>query len=50
MTLREQLDTCQFLLNRAQLAEDDDAIQRLSERRDTLVRQLASMGAHLRLV
>jgi hypothetical protein len=49
-TVRDQLDTCQFLLNRARLAEDDDAIRRLSERRAVLVKQLASMRAHLRVV
>ena len=48
-TVRDQLDTCQFLLNRAHLAEDDNAIRRLSERRDMLVKQLASMRAHLRV-
>ncbi len=26
-TVRDQLDTCQFLLNRARLAEDDNAIR-----------------------
>ncbi|AKE01193.1 hypothetical protein XU06_30125 (plasmid) [Rhodococcus erythropolis] len=40
-TVRDQLDRCQFLLNRARLAEDDNAIRRLSERRDMLVKQLA---------
>lgn len=50
MNLRDQLDTCQFLLNRAELAGDVDAIRRLSERRLVLVKQLASMRTHLRLV
>lgn len=49
-TVRNHLDTCQFLLNRARLAGDDVAVRRLSERRDVLVRQLAGMRAHLHLV
>ncbi|KJF22622.1 hypothetical protein C7T36_21770 [Rhodococcus sp. AD45-ID] len=49
-TVKAQLDNCQFLLNRAQLAGNDDAIRQLSERRLTLVRQLASIRTHLHLV
>jgi hypothetical protein len=50
MNLKAQVDTCQFLLNRARLAEDNEAIERLTERRDTLVKQLASVRGHLHLV
>lgn len=50
MTFREQLDNCCYLLARARLAGDDDAIRRYSERRAVLVKQIAGMRAHLRLV
>lgn len=50
MTLRDQLDDCRFLLARARLAGDRDAIQRYSEHRDVLVKQIAGMRTHLRLV
>ncbi len=50
MTLRDQLDDCRFLLARARLAGDRDAIQRHSEHRDVLVKQIAGMRTPLRLV
>lgn len=50
MTLKDQLDNCCYLLARARLAGDGEGIQRLSEHRLTLVKQIASARAHLRLV
>jgi len=50
MTLRDQLDDCRFLLARARLTGDRIAIQRYSEHRDVLVKQIAGMRTHLRLV
>lgn len=50
MTLRDQLDNCLYLLARARLAGDDEAIRRYSEHQLTLVKQIASMRTHLRLV
>ena len=50
MTLRDQLNDCLYLLVRARLAGNDDAIRRYSEHRDVLVKQIAGMRAHLRLV
>lgn len=50
MTLRDQLDNCCYLLARARLAGDDAAIRRYSEHRAVLVKQIAGMRTHLRLV
>ncbi|NMM91263.1 hypothetical protein B2J88_44355 [Rhodococcus sp. SRB_17] len=49
-TLKDQLDNCQYLLARARIAGDDDAVRRFSERRELLVKQLASLRTHLRAV
>ncbi|OYD70515.1 hypothetical protein BDB13_4136 [Rhodococcus sp. OK302] len=49
-TLKDQLDNCQYLLTRARLAGDDDAVRRFTEYRELLIRQSASMKTHLRLV
>ena len=50
MTLRDQLNDCLYLLARARLAGNDDAIQRYSEHRAVLVKQIAGTRNHLRLV
>jgi len=50
MTLRDQLNDCLYLLARARLAGNDDAIRRYSEHRAVLVKQIAGMRTHLRLV
>jgi len=50
MSLRDQLNDCLYLLARARLAGDDDAIRRYSEHRLTLVKQIARMRTHLRRV
>jgi len=50
MTLRDQLNDCLYRLVRARLAGDRDAIQRYSEHRDVLVKQIAGMRTPLRLV
>jgi len=50
MTLKQQLDNCQYLLARARLAGDHDAVIRYSDHRMTLIKQMASMRAHLRSV
>ena len=49
-TLKDQLDNCQYLLARARIAGDDDAVRRFSERRELLVKQQASLRTHLRAV
>lgn len=50
MTLRDQLDNCRYLLARPRPAGDDDAIRRYFEHRAVLVKQIAGMRMHLRLV
>lgn len=50
MTLRDQLNDCVYLLVRARLAGDDDAVRRYTEHRAVLVKQIAGTRAHLRLV
>ncbi len=50
MTLRDQLNDCLYLLARARLAGDDNAVQRYSAHRLLLVKQIAGMRNHLRLV
>ena len=49
-TLRERLDNCNYLLARARLAGNGDAVRRFSEHRDKLVKQIASTRTHLRAV
>lgn len=50
MTLRDQLNDCLYLVARARLAGDDDSIRRNTEHRAVLVKQIAGMRKHLRLV
>ncbi|KSU70893.1 hypothetical protein AS032_26245 [Rhodococcus qingshengii] len=50
MTLRDQLENCRYLLARARLAGDDEAIRRYSEHQRMLVKQIASVRTHLRVV
>lgn len=50
MTLKDQLNDCLYLLARARLAGDDNAIRRHSEHRSVLIKQIASRRTHLRLV
>ena len=48
-TLREH-DNCNYLLTRARLAGNGDAVRRFSEHRNTLIKQIASSRTHLRPV
>lgn len=50
MTLRDRLNDCLYLLVLARLAGDDDAVRRHCEHRAVLVKQIAGMRTHLRLV
>ena len=50
MTLRDQLENCRYLLALARLAGDDEAIRRYSEHQRMLVKQIASVRTHLRVV
>lgn len=50
MALKNRLDICKYLLARARLTGDDEAVQRFSENRLKLVKQIADLKTHLRLV